>query len=337
MGTSRGILYDRVTYILSLGNAERMGLGECAPLPGLSPDDRSDFSEKLKQVCEQVNSGVHPSNLDLIDWPSIQFGLESALLDLESGGKQLLFITNFTAGKQSIPTNGLVVMADIETLLRQAFEKISLGFKCIKIKIGAYDFDAECKLLSEIRKRYSPAEIELRLDANGAYEPHEALDKLQKLAEYHVHSLEQPIKSGQWLKLSDICSKSPIPIALDEELIGIKTPEEKRRLLKTVKPKYIILKPTLVGGLSSAMDWIGIAKEFNIGYWVTSALESNIGLNIISQWTSTLVPQIPQGLGTGQLFRANFASPLKIADGHLYYLPHLAQPSFHNLSDLKFQ
>lgn len=340
MGTSRGILYERMIYILSLAdssNRERIGLGECAPLPGLSRDDRPDFSEKLNDVCEEINAGVHPAGINLIDWPSLRFGLESALLDLESGGKRLLFITDFTAGREAIPTNGLVVMADVETMLRQAYEKINLGFRCIKIKIGAHDFDAECELLSEIRKRYAPEEIELRLDANGAFEPQDALEKLRKLAEYHIHSLEQPIKPGQRRDMADISKKSPIPIALDEELIAIKSPVEKRRLLETVKPKYIILKPTLVGGLSAAVEWIDLARECGIGYWVTSALESNIGLNIISQWTSTLAPQIPQGLGTGQLYRANFTSPLTIADGKLHYLPHLAPQNSYGLSDLKLQ
>jgi len=335
MGTSRGTLFARDIFILALQNKERMGLGECAPLKGLSIDDRSGFEDKLQEVCKLLNQGANPSDLDLTGWPAIQFGLEAALIDLENGGKRLLFGNDFAKGKQTIPTNGLIVMVDKNDMLEQFFNKVKLGFNCVKMKIGALDFESECDLLSEIRKKVPPEKIELRLDANGAFETDSALDKLRRLAEFKIHSIEQPIKAGQWQAMARLCAVSPIPIALDEELIGVLEPTAKEELLRTIQPQYIILKPTLVGGLKASMGWIDNARKFNIGFWVTSLLESNIGLNIISQWASTLNLSMPQGLGTGQLFNANFRSPLKIIDGQLTYASSNGWDNLTTLADLK--
>lgn len=340
MGTSRGVLHERDTFVIGLKspkNSSCLGLGECAPLTGLSVDDKPNFTEKLQEICALLNEGLCPSDLDLVDWPSIRFGLEAALIDLENGGRRCFFNNDFTSGKQSIPINGLIVMSDIENMLRQAFDKSKLGFDCIKIKIGAHDFDAECQLLSEIRKKFPPAKIQIRLDANGAFEVDTALDKIGRLAEFEIHSLEQPIKPGQWQGMAEICSKSPVPIALDEELIGIQSRADKERLLKTIYPQFIVLKPTLLGGLKASMEWITFARRLNIGYWITSALESNIGLNVISQWTSTLPIKLHQGLGTGQLFTTNFPSPIKVSQGNLTYSLESCYQLLESVSELKLE
>ncbi|MFQ5639423.1 MAG: o-succinylbenzoate synthase [bacterium] len=322
MGTSRGVLHERDTFIITLSSDPehgQVGLGECAPLPGLSIDARPGFANKLQDVCDELNSGYHPSDLNLIEWPAIRFGLESALLDFERGGVRVLFDSDFTQGRKSIPINGLIVMADVETMLQQAFHKIEAGFDCIKIKVGALDFEAECALLQEIRKRCPAEQIQLRLDANGAFEADTALEKLRRLHEFTIHSIEQPMKAGQTDKMAELCKKSPIPIALDEELIGVRSESVKKELLRAIQPQYIILKPTLVGGLQASEEWISLADNANIGYWITSALESNIGLNAISQWTSTLPVALQQGLGTGRLFVTNFRSPLKVENGRLWH------------------
>lgn len=338
MGTSRGILHERDTFILSLGSAEDgglVGLGECAPLKGLSLDDRADFVDKLQEVCDALNSGCHPSELNLTQWPAIRFGLETALLDFEKGGKRILFETDFTKGKDSLPINGLIVMSDYRTMLQEAFSKIVLGYECIKIKVGALDFETECHLLAEIRRRYSPDQVLLRLDANGAFEVDTALEKIQRLSEYSIHSIEQPIKAGQRTEMADLCSKSPIPIVLDEELIGVEALTEKEALLSAIKPSGIILKPTLVGGIKASEEWRAIADQHRIGYWTTSALESNIGLNAISQWASALPLTLHQGLGTGQLFVSNFRSPLKVDSGRLWSAASQKWDEVGVLSDLE--
>ncbi len=322
MGTSRGVLYDRDIYILGLTYREaegRIGFGECAPLKGLSVDDKPDFQNKLTEICGLLNNGALPSDLDLIDWPAIRFGLETALLDLQNGGKRCIFDTKFYRGLQSIPINGLVVMSDKEDMLNQAFRKIKHGFICIKIKIGALDFDDECAVLAEIKKTFPASQIQVRLDANGAFDAGTALDKLECLSEYGIHSIEQPTKPGQWQEMAKLCVQSPIPIALDEELIGCTDRAEKIEMLQAIQPQFIILKPTLLGGIGACCEWINIADSLNIEYWITSALESNIGLNIISQWTATLPIKMHQGLGTGQLFTENFRSPLRIINGKLIH------------------
>jgi o-succinylbenzoate synthase len=266
-----------------------------------------------------LNKGAASKDIDLADFPSIEFGLETALLDLENHGKRKIFPGTFYEGKEGIPINGLVWMGDRPFMEKQLGEKIAAGFRCIKLKIGSLDFETELAILADIRKNKTPQELEIRLDANGAFSNDEAMEKLEKLAVFGIHSIEQPIKQGQWTRMAALCENSPIPIALDEELIGIRNPVDKAEMIKTIRPAYIILKPGLLGGFSKAQAWINAAGEQQVNWWVTSALESNIGLNAIAQWTSSLKPTMPQGLGTGQLFENNIASPLVIEDAMLWY------------------
>jgi o-succinylbenzoate synthase len=318
--TSRGILRTRESWFLLLKQKDSLtGIGECGPLRGLSIDDRPDFAEKLNEICEMLNDGMEPANLQ--SYPSLMFGLEMARLDLKNGGRRIYFSSLFTEGKDSIPVNGLIWMGDIASMTQQVKHKISEGFRCIKIKIGALEFNEEIDLIRNIRKEYKQDDIEIRVDANGAFHPDEALEKLKRLADFDLHSIEQPIAAGQWNNMASLCRNSPLPIALDEELIGIRSADDKRKLIETIKPAFIILKPTLLGGFAASRKWIKIAGDNNIGWWVTSALESNIGLNAIAQWTSTLGNDLPQGLGTGQLFTNNFTSPLFTDGGNLYHNP----------------
>src|SRR5690606_27966806 len=256
----------------------------------------------------------------LTDFPSIQFGLEQAFLSLNSPDPFLLFPSPFTDGDRTIPINGLVWMGNEKFMHQQIEKKLAQGFKCIKMKIGAIDFEKEIALLASIRTEYGEDEIELRVDANGAFPYSRALDKLNRLAPYAIHSIEQPIKAGQVLEMKDLCERSPIPIALDEELIGIAQVTDKEELLQTINPQYIILKPSLIGGIKGSAQWISVAERLNIKWWITSALESNIGLNAIAQWTFTLQNKLPQGLGTGSLYTNNFESPLTVRDGQIGYV-----------------
>jgi o-succinylbenzoate synthase len=331
-GTSRGILRQKDTWFIKIWDKENpllMGRGECGPLKGLSIDDRNDFEEKLEEVCRAINQLksdelTHADFADLFqlkNFPSILFGLETAMLDLMNGGKMKIFQTPFSSGKTSIPVNGLVWMGDKDFMQRQIEEKISEGYTCIKMKIGAIDFDAECSMLHDLRKKYAEDKITLRLDANGAFEPADALQKLKVLSKYHIHSIEQPIRQGQEERMKELCKNSPVHIALDEELIGKFLYEEKESLLKKIQPAYIILKPSLLGGFKACHEWIAIAEYLNIGWWITSALESNIGLNAIAQFAATFSPSIPQGLGTGKLYHNNIESPLVIIKGSLKYDP----------------
>ncbi len=321
MGTSRGVLRQRDIYILCISYGDVVGFGECSPLKGLSPESDPEFENKLSQVCDSIDNGIMPADEDLLDWPSIRFAVESAFLDIERGGKQQLFDSDFTKGVKNLPTNGLVVMESIENMYRQVVAKIDAGFRCIKIKVGALDFNAECRLISRIREQFPAGEIALRLDANGAFADEEALTKLETLAPFSIHSIEQPVKPRHWDAMAFLCRESPIPVAWDEELIGITDVDEKTALVEAFRPAFLILKPTLLGGLKACEEWIDIAGKFDVGFWVTSALESNIGLNIISQWAATLDVSIPQGLGTGQLFTRNFQSPLSLQNGYLHYSP----------------
>lgn len=241
------------------------------------------------------------------------------MLDLFNGGKGIIFPHLFTQGKASIPVNGLIWMGEEEFMLRQIDEKLAQGFTCIKLKIGALDFDKECNILSYIRKQYSEQQITLRVDANGAFLANETLGKLKTLATFGIHSIEQPIKQGQRLAMAQLCKQTPIPVALDEELIGVHIYEEKEKLLKQIRPQFIILKPSLLGGFTHCREWINLADKLNIGWWITSALESNVGLIAISQFTATLNNSLPQGLGTGQLYSNNTDSPLFIKKGFMYY------------------
>ncbi len=318
-GTSRGTLRTKETWFIVLEENGKTGIGETGLFRGLSIDDVSSYEEKLSWACENIKLGLTDLLVLLIEFPSIQFGLEQAFLSLQSENKFQLFPSEFSKGKESIIINGLVWMGDQQFMKSQIQEKLNSGFSCIKMKIGAIDFDAEVALLKSIRKEFSSNEIELRVDANGAFKPKNALEKLKILSELDLHSIEQPIKQGQLQEMALLCEKTPLPIALDEELIGIFSTQEKQEVLKMVKPQFIILKPSLVGGFGGTTEWIDIAKKNNVDWWITSALESNIGLNAIAQFTHTLKNKLPQGLGTGGLFTNNFESPLEVENGTLYY------------------
>jgi o-succinylbenzoate synthase len=318
-GTSRGVLTYKETWFIQLENTTRQGIGECGMFKGLSIDDRQDFEAKLAWTCEHINLGLDVLLAELIEFPSIQFGLEMAFLSVSRQNKFELFPSDFTKGKDSIPINGLIWMGDPVFMKQQIKDKLASGFSCIKLKIGAIDFDNELELIKSIRNEFDAKTIEIRVDANGAFKPNEALEKLKRLSDYNLHSIEQPIRQGQVGDMAQLCSETPLPIALDEELIGVFSVTEKQFLLQTIKPQYIILKPTLVGGFKGSQEWIALAESNQIGWWVTSALESNIGLNAIAQWTYTLESQLPQGLGTGGLFTNNIQSPLVVDSGQLVY------------------
>ena len=318
-GTSRGVMTTKETWFIKLEHQGKTGVGECGILRGLSVDDRPDYEEKLKWVCNNIHLGLDKLLSELTAYPSIQFGLETAYKSLGSSDSFELFPSEFSRGKDGIPINGLVWMGNEDFMRTQIKDKIEAGFSCIKLKIGAIDFQTELDILKSIRKEFSVSDIELRVDANGAFSTEDALEKLKQLSEYQLHSIEQPIKAQQFEAMSMLCDVTPLPIALDEELIGVFSKANKQTLLQTIKPQYIILKPSLVGGFGGSKDWINAAEDLNIKWWITSALESNIGLNAISQWTYTLKSKMPQGLGTGSLFTNNFPSPLIVKNGTLHY------------------
>ena len=320
-GTSRGILKSKETWFIKIEDEHATGFGECGMFRGLSCDDRPDFESKLKWVCHHIDLGLEQLVIELIDFPSIQFGLEMAFLDLLSDSSNVLFPSKFTSGKASIPINGLIWMGDEQFMKSQIRSKIDAGFDCLKIKIGAIDFDTELSLIKAIRKEYDVETIELRVDANGAFSPLEAMEKLKRLSDFNLHSIEQPIRQGQHDAMAKLCAHAPLPIALDEELIGIHDVTKRGLLLQTINPEYIILKPTLVGGFSGSQSWIDLAEKQSVDWWITSALESNIGLNAIAQWTYQLNVNRPQGLGTGALYTNNIEAPLKIDNGRLIYAP----------------
>ena len=321
-GTSRGVLTEKESWFIHLRHSdfpEKTVIGECGILRGLSADDRTGYEDKLKEVCSRVNEPFEDLYESLREWPSIQFGLEMAFKGLDQEGEYLYYPSEFTAGNYGIPINGLVWMGSKENMLKQIEEKIDLGFSCIKMKIGAIDFEEELACLKFIRSKYTPEEIEIRVDANGAFSTGEALSKLEQLAEFKLHSIEQPIAVNQLQAMADLCKETPLPIALDEELIGIYYPKEKEALLDKINPQYIILKPSFIGGWKGTQEWIDAAEARDIDWWITSALESNIALNAIAQYTATLHPKIPQGLGTGGLFTNNIERPLEIRKGHLWF------------------
>lgn len=321
-GTSRGVYTTRDVWYLHLTSDKhlgRVGIGECAPLPNLSCDDLPDFESILVRFCAQAASEGGFSVEVLRNYPSILFGLETAFRHLETGS-YALWDTPFSRGEVGIPINGLIWMGDYKKMLEQIEAKMNNGFRCIKLKIGAIGFEEELALLRHIRSRFPAREVELRVDANGAFSPADALDKLKRLSELDLHSIEQPIRAGQWDEMARLVADTPLPIALDEELIGINSLDGKRRLLDTIRPQYIILKPSLHGGIAGGNEWINEAGERNIGWWITSALESNIGLNAIAQWCATFDNPLPQGLGTGALFTDNVDMPLEVRKDCLWYL-----------------
>ena len=322
-GTSRGVLTQKETWFIVLESNGKKGIGECGILRGLSADDRDDYEEKLQWTCDNIHLGEEQLWHELIEFPSIQFGVEMTFKSLESEKPFVLFPSDFTNFTKSIPINGLVWMGDEQFMKAQIEEKLAQGFKCIKLKIGAIDFQKELDLLAFIRRNFDAKTIEIRVDANGAFSEYLALDKLNQSSGYRIHSIEQPIEKNHTDTMSELCKMTPIPIALDEELIGVFSLEEKEQLLQKIKPQYIILKPSFVGGFRGTKQWIELAEKYNICWWITSALESNVGLNAIAQWTFLQNNSMPQGLGTGALYSNNFDCPLEVANGQLWYKNNL--------------
>ena len=328
--TSRGAMRAHQVYYLQLSDAHNpgvTGIGECAPLPGLSIDARPDLEARLKKLTTDLEEQLVTTEQlwqllksdDFQNWPAIRFSLETALLDLQQGGNKVLYANSFSQGIAGIPINGLIWMGEKVFMQEQIRKKLDEGYTCLKLKIGGLDFATELELLHQIREVAGPEDLTIRVDANGAFAPEEAFRKLERLARYSLHSIEQPIRQGQPEQMQQLCAYTPIPIALDEELIGVQNTARQVELLDLVKPQFIILKPTLVGGLQASAAWIELAEQRNIGWWMTSALESNIGLNAISQFTANYAIQMPQGLGTGQLYHNNIDSPLQIRNGLLWY------------------
>lgn len=318
-GTSRGVMTEKETWFIVLEKDGKKGIGECGILRGLSADDRPDYEAKLRWTCDNIHLGKNQLWEALIEFPSIQFGVEMAFQSLNSESPFLLFPSAFANGEKSIVINGLVWMGEESFMKQQIEEKLAAGFRCVKLKIGAIDFDKELQLLGYIRQHFSPKQVEIRVDANGAFDKTLALDKLNQLSGFHLHSIEQPIQKNNTDSMAELCKVTPIPIALDEELIGVFSLEEKEALLQKIKPQYIILKPSFVGGFRGTKEWISLAEKYNIGWWITSALESNVGLNAIAQWTFLQHNSMPQGLGTGALYTNNFDCPLEVSEGQLWY------------------
>lgn len=321
-GTSRGILREKGSWFISiwdLENPDIIGTGEASIIKSLSPEWSDHYELNLTEVIEKINFHIDTGLQELKSLPSIHFAIETALLDLKNGGKKIFFPSDFTKNKASIPINGLIWMGNKEFMEAQIKNKIESGFDCLKMKIGAIDFETEVEILRSIRKKYSKERLELRVDANGAFTPKNVMGKLDILASLNIHSIEQPIKQRQYDEMKAICANTPLPIALDEELISLNSKVEKRHLLEYIKPQYIILKPSLVGGFESSDEWIHCAETLDIGWWITSALESNVGLNAIAQYTFTKNNPLPQGLGTGQLYTNNIESKLYIENGRLFH------------------
>lgn len=306
------------TFILRVHDSEVpdvTGIGECALFKGLSAEDTPSYTDHLESFCN------NPSANTLPEISSIRFGYETAMLSLNARGSSRLIESAFTTQSSPIQINGLIWMGTKQEMCARIAEKLDAGFRCVKLKIGGINFDDEVELLANIRREFPSGSIELRLDANGAFTPENALARLNRLSEFDIHSIEQPIKSGQWEEMARLCRLSPIPIALDEELIGFHSDDFKTRLLDTILPAYIILKPSLCGGFEESDRWIELAENRNIGWWATSALESNIGLNAIAQWVACYNPTMPQGLGTGALYTNNFPSPLQLEGDNMYFRP----------------
>lgn len=318
-GTSRGVMTEKETWFIVLEENGKKGIGECGILRGLSADDREDYEEKLNWVCQNIHLGETVLWDKLLEFPSIQFGIEMAFLSLKSENPYLLFPSDFTNNFKSIVINGLVWMGEEAFMKEQIEEKLQQGFTCIKLKIGAIDFQKELELLRFIRTHFTPDQIEIRVDANGAFSLNEALDKINQLSGFELHSIEQPIQKNNTDSMAELCKSTLFPIALDEELIGVFSFEEKEALLQKIKPQYIILKPSFVGGFRGTQEWITLAGKYNVGWWITSALESNIGLNAIAQWTFLQNSEMPQGLGTGALYTNNIDCPLEVLNGQLWY------------------
>ncbi len=334
-GTSRGILTEKTCYFLKVNDSENTtvyGIGEVSIIEGLSMDDASQLEGKLNWLCQHINESPKDLNQALLDFPAIRMGLEMALLDLKSGGKRIYFNSHFTKGIQAININGLIWMGDTSFMLSQIKEKLANGFKCLKLKIGALNFEEEIQVIQNIRKEYDEHDLEIRVDANGAFSPEQALRNLDRLAKLDLHSIEQPIKQGQWQEMAKLCETTELPIALDEELIGTYDPKSMTEMLETINPQFIILKPSLLGGFNATYQWIQAAGEMSIPWWITSALESNVGLAAIAQFTGQFYNPLPQGLGTGQLYTSNIDCPLQLDGQVLSY----RQDKDWNMSSIKW-
>lgn len=318
--TSRGEMKVKNGYYLFISDGNKTGVGECSFIEGLSVDDLPNYETALQSLCRYIEAKDEALLPDLDKFPSIRFGWETARLDFENGGNKILFDSEFTQGRKQIPINGLVWMGSKDFMQQQIGEKLAAGFRCIKIKVGAIDFEEEITLLDFIRSKFPVDVIEIRLDANGAFSAKDVFEKLEGLSRFQVHSIEQPIKPGQPELMKKVCRESPIPVALDEDLIGV-SENRMMELLNEIQPAFIILKPSMLGGFEKGEQWINAATKNEIGWWATSALESSIGLNAIAQWIFTKGNQLTQGLGTGGLYTENVSSPLYIAKGGLGFNP----------------
>lgn len=335
-GTSRGVMTEKITCLLRMFDEkepERFAVGEAGIFPGLSPEADDRFFYKLMELQANVRIG---KATDLTRFPSLQSGFEQVIRDYASGCRGIYYESPFVHGISGIEINGLVWMGTPEEMKRRIDEKLSAGFKCIKLKIGAIDWRSEVEMIEYIRERYDKKQVEIRVDANGGFDMDQAIPRLKRLADLGVHSIEQPIKQGNPMLMRFLCDVSPLPIALDEELIGKYTLDEKTRMLDEIHPAYIVLKPSLTGGFSGAREWIELAEERNIGWWVTSALESNIGLNALAQWTATLHTKMAQGLGTGGVFTNNFTTPLFLEEDTLMYDTDIT-PDYRELEKLDWR
>lgn len=323
-GTSRGELREKVSYFIFLRDTEQPGLngtGECSIIPGLSPDDRPDLEKRIHDVCREVERLSAEPHSDLSDWPAVQTAINMAFTDLKNGGKGVYFPSSFTEGKTVLRNHGLIWMSPPGEMLKQIEQKLLSGHHTIKMKIGAWPMSEELAVIKTIRREFRPEEVSIRLDANGAYSPREALNMLNRLAEYEIHSVEQPIQKGQHEAMAALCADSPVAIALDEELIGVTFPDSRRNLLSLIKPAFLVLKPSLLGGFSAANDWVEAVGAAGIPWWTNSALESAIGLNALAQWTASTGNSQVQGLGTGDLFTFNIPSPVETIHGVVRYNP----------------
>lgn len=319
-GTSRGVLLNKETWFMTIWDEQDpavFGIGECAVFRGLSSDDLPGYENKIQETCRNINDHSFLEE-ELVSWPSIRFGVESAVKDQQNGGKRILFPSHFTDGQAGIPINGLIWMGTPEFMKQQVRKKLDDGFRCIKFKVGAVSLKDELALMKLLRDEFDENTLTIRLDANGAFTEDKVFDILEQFSRYKIHSIEQPVKDGNAELMEKVCRNSPVPVALDEELIGIHHPKEKEQLLSFIKPQYIILKPALIGGFSGAQQWINMAEQLKIDWWITSALESNIGLNAIAQWTFSLQSELVQGLGTGGLYTNNIPSPLEIIGQELW-------------------
>jgi O-succinylbenzoate synthase len=319
-GTSRGVLHRKECWFIVLtGDEGQTGIGEVSFVPGLSAGDPGDLEIRIDHVCKLISRGEMDPGQSLPSLPGIRFALEVASRDMERGGTRILYPSAFTEGLAGIPTNGLIWMGDRETMVEQIREKLEGGFRVLKMKVGHQELAEEMRLLGWIREEYGSSDLEIRLDANGAWRPEEVPGLMQKLAPFAIHSIEQPIAAGQYDAMAELCTGPAIPIALDEELVGVHAGDQRRELLQRIRPQYIVLKPGLLGGMSATSDWILASGEEGVAWWITSALESNIGLNAIAQWTFQLGTSMPQGLGTGQLYRNNIPSPLRSEGDSVWY------------------